>query len=157
MNNKNNKEDKVFSFDTPDDSSGFLLWQVTSLWQREITKVLKPFNLTHAQFVLLASAFWLTQVQKDVTQANLSEHSKIDPMTTSTVLRTLEAKKLIKRREHDTDTRAKVIELTKQGKAVVKGAVVAVEAFDTHFFTPLSNHIKDFNRQLKKLSTQSGK
>ena len=30
--------DKIFSVETPEESSGFLLWQVTNLWQREIKK-----------------------------------------------------------------------------------------------------------------------
>ncbi len=95
--------EKVFSFENAGDSPGFLLWQVTNLWQREIKKALEKFRLTHSQFVLLASAFWLSQHQEDVMQVNLSAHTKIDPMTTSKVLRTLQTKGLLKRQEHHTD------------------------------------------------------
>ena len=98
------QEDNTFSFDNAEDSSGFLLWQVTNLWQREIRKALEQYDLTHSQFVLLASIHWLTLQNKDVTQVLLSVHTKIDPMTTSTVLRTLQAKGLLKRKEHSTDT-----------------------------------------------------
>src|SRR5882762_8526795 len=94
--------DNTFSVDKPEDSSGFLLWQVTNLWQREIKKALEQYDLTHSQFVLLASTHWLTLQKKDVTQVLLSVHTKIDPMTTSTVLRTLQAKGLLKRKEHST-------------------------------------------------------
>ena len=44
-----------------EESSGLLLWQVSMLWQRGIKKVLQPFDLTHPQFVLLASAQWFAQ------------------------------------------------------------------------------------------------
>ena len=30
-----------FNFDKAEDSTGFLLWQVTNLWQREIKKALE--------------------------------------------------------------------------------------------------------------------
>jgi hypothetical protein len=76
--------DSTFQFEKAEDSSGFLLWQVTNLWQREIKKALEKFDLTHSQFVLLASIHWLTLAKQDVTQILLSTHTKIDPMTTST-------------------------------------------------------------------------
>jgi hypothetical protein len=41
----------IFKFETPSESNGFLLWKATNLWQREINKILKKFDLTHTQFV----------------------------------------------------------------------------------------------------------
>jgi DNA-binding MarR family transcriptional regulator len=143
-----NVPDHTFQFDKAEDSSGFLLWQVTNLWQREIRKALEKHDLTHSQFVLMASTYWLTLHGKEVTQITLSNHTKIDPMTTSTVLRTLQAKGLLQRQEHATDTRAKVVVLTEAGKAVAKAAVKTVEAFDNEFFTPLGQATSDFNKQL---------
>ena len=143
--------EKVFGFERAEDSSGFLLWQVTSLWQREIKKALEKLNLTHSQFVLLASILWLTQQKESVTQILLSAHTKIDPMTTSTVLRTLQSKGLLQRQEHATDTRAKTVALTEQGQKIVKQAVKAVEKFDADFFSPLGDKTKDFNKKLISL------
>ena len=145
------QEDNTFSVDKAEDSSGFLLWQVTNLWQREIKKALEQYDLTHSQFVLLASTHWLTLQNKDVTQVLLSGHTKIDPMTTSTVLRTLQAKGLLKRQEHSTDTRAKTVMLTDAGKQVIKKAVVTVEDFDKRFFSSLGNDAKAFNEKLLEM------
>ncbi|EMP03599.1 MarR family winged helix-turn-helix transcriptional regulator [Leptospira santarosai] len=142
---------KIFSANKTEDSSGFLLWQVTSLWQRGIQKVLSPLDLTHSQFVLLASMYWLQFHLEDVTQIKLSRHTKIDPMTTSSVLKTLQSKKLILRREHSTDTRAKIVELTEVGKKVTEKAVKLVETFDSNFFTSVDNEIADFNLKLNVL------
>ena len=139
--------DNTFSVAKAEDSPGFLLWQVTSLWQREIKKALQPFDLTHSQFVLLASIHWLTLQKKEVTQIILSEHSKIDPMTTSQVLRTLATKGIVSRAEHSTDTRAKTVVLTDKGKKLVKPAVNAVEKCDREFFAPLRNS-GAFNQEL---------
>ncbi len=140
--------DTAFSVESPDDSSGFLLWQVTNLWQREIRKALEKYNLTHSQFVLLASIYWLTLHKQEVTQIVLSSHTKIDPMTTSTVLRTLQAKKLLQRQEHATDTRAKTVSLTEEGKKIIKQAVKTVEKFDNDFFSPLGDKTSEFNKKL---------
>jgi DNA-binding MarR family transcriptional regulator len=140
--------DNTFSVDKAEDSSGFLLWQVTSLWQREIKKALEPHGLTHSQFVLMASIHWLGLHKNEVTQIVLSNHTKIDPMTTSTVLRTLQKKGLIQRQEHTTDTRAKAVELTEQGKQIIKKAVVTVESFDKEFFEILGSKTSAFNKNL---------
>lgn len=145
------QEENTFSVDKAEDSSGFLLWQVTSLWQREIRKALLPYDLTHSQFVLLASTHWLTLQNEDVTQILLSGHTKIDPMTTSTVLRTLQAKGLLKRQEHSTDTRAKTVMLTEAGIAVIKQAVVVVEDFDKRFFSAIGSDVSSFNKKLMAL------
>ena len=149
--------DNVFSVEQPEQSSGFLLWQVTNLWQREIKKALEPYGLTHSQFVLLASILWLTVNKQEVTQIILSAHTKIDPMTTSTVLRTLQEKKLIQRQEHVTDTRAKTVALTDEGKKITKKAVVTVEKFDNDFFSLLGNKTNDFNSKLAMLLNQKAR
>lgn len=151
MQSKNNP----FQFDKAEDSSGFLLWQVTNLWQREIKKALEKLGLTHSQFVLLASIHWLTLSKQDVTQILLSSHTKIDPMTTSTVLRTLQTKGLLKRQEHEKDTRAKTVSLTDKGVKTVIQAVKTVEQFDDEFFSPLGKQTSDFNKKLILLLAQS--
>lgn len=147
-------KDNTFSVEKAEDSPGFLLWQVTNLWQREIKKALEPFDLTHSQFVLMASIHWLTLNKQDVTQILLSAHTKIDPMTTSTVLRTLQTKGLLQRQEHLTDTRAKTVELTENGKKIIKQAVKVVETFDKTFFATLGNKTQPFNDQLLTILKQ---
>lgn len=146
--------DNTFSVEKPEESSGFLLWQVTNLWQREIKKALEQYNITHSQFVLMASIHWLTLHKQEVTQIILSSHTKIDPMTTSTVLRTLQQKNLITRQEHVTDTRAKIVVLTETGKEITKKAIVTVEAFDKKFFSILGINTKSLNQNLITLLKQ---
>jgi len=140
--------DNTFSVEKAEESSGFLLWQVTNLWQREIKKALKEFGLTHSQYVLLASIHWLTLHNQEVTQVVLSNHTKIDAMSTSTVLRTLQQKEFLQRKEHLTDTRAKTVGLTEEGVKIIKMAVVAVEKFDKEFFSLLGNKTTELNNNL---------
>lgn len=146
--------DNTFSVEKPEESSGFLLWQVTNLWQRQIKKALEPYGLTHSQFVLLASIHWLSLHQQEVTQIVLSNHTKIDPMTTSTVLRTLQQKGFIQRQEHQTDTRAKTVGLTEEGKEIIKKAVITIEKFDTDFFSILGTKTTELNQNLIALLGQ---
>jgi MarR family transcriptional regulator, organic hydroperoxide resistance regulator len=140
--------DNTFSFQSTEDSPGVLLWQLTSLWQRELKRILDRFGLTHSQFVLLASTQWLCSQGQDVTQVVLASCTRIDPMTTSTVLKTLQQRKLITRQEHATDTRAKSVVLTDEGKRLTRQAVKAAEKFDADFFSPLGEKTVEFNRKL---------
>ncbi|OZI06526.1 MarR family transcriptional regulator [Siphonobacter sp. BAB-5385] len=136
----------INTFSMSEDSNGFLLWKVSNLWQRELKNHLDPFGLTHCQFSLLASVYWNNQFKEQVTQVDLSEHTRIDPMTTSTVVRTLEKKGLISRTEHTTDTRAKALGLTPQGIDTLEKAIQSVEAFEEQFF----NLFKDKNEDLRQ-------
>jgi MarR family transcriptional regulator, organic hydroperoxide resistance regulator len=107
--------------------------------------------------VLLASIHWLVLHGKEVTQIVLSNHTKIDPMTTSTVLRTLQKKCLVQRQEHLTDTRAKTVGLTEEGIIMVKKAIVTVEKFDNDFFSLLGNRTVELNKSLVVLLGQKGR
>jgi len=121
----------------PSTSPGLLLWKVSNAWQRAVRQALKPFELTHSQFVILATATWFG-AKESLTQARLSALSGIDPMTTSQLVRTLEAAGLVERSEHRDDPRAKAITATEAGRQRARSAVVAVEAADAAFFKPVA-------------------
>ena len=145
----------IFKFETPSESNGFLLWKATNLWQREIKKTLKKFDLTHAQFVILASSYWLSKQNKNITQVEIANFINIDKMMTSNVIRKLIEKKLLKRKEHKTDTRAKVVYLTDKGIQVLKQSIKEVEKFDVTFFEKLSDK-DEFNKELLRLMNNYG-
>jgi MarR family transcriptional regulator, organic hydroperoxide resistance regulator len=119
---------------SPQDSAGLVLWQVAASWQQRIRAVLTPLGLTHAQFVLLASAAWLAREQEGATQAQIAALAHADPVMTSEVLRTLEKRGLLDRRPHPEDGRARRVLLTDSGRRLVRRAVPLVEAEDTAFF-----------------------
>ncbi|MEP6896883.1 MAG: MarR family transcriptional regulator [Chloroflexota bacterium] len=144
---------QAFQFENSNDSPGFLLWQVSSLWQRRINAGLRPFDLTHAQFVLLASLLWLANNKKPVTQIELASHAKTDVMMTSNVLRTLEGKGLVVRDPHPSDTRAKSLSITAQGRKLAKQAIQVIENIDHDFFSKLGSETGKFNQRLITLIT----
>jgi DNA-binding MarR family transcriptional regulator len=132
------------SFAGPSESAGFLLWKVSNAWQRQQRSALLSFGLTHSQFVVLASAVWFG-ASESLTQARLSVLSGVDVMTTSQIVRALEANGLVARREHPDDSRAKRITVTEAGRALASAAIKVVEQTDATFFAPAS---KDMGKLL---------
>jgi DNA-binding MarR family transcriptional regulator len=146
------KERKLpFSSDRPEASTGFLLWQVTTLWQRAMTAALRPHGLTQVQFVLLAGLLWLTRDDDEVTQVALARHTRLDAMMTSQVIRGLERRRLVRRAAHSTDRRARRLTLTTRARTLVPAAIVAVETVDESFFARLGSHNTDFPPLLRAL------
>jgi len=145
------KLNKEFEFGKEEESPDFLLWQVYSQWQRGKNKELEKHNLTSSQLTLLASIYWLTQNKKQVTQILLSKTANIDRMTTSTVLRTLQAKEYVTRVEHPVDTRAKTVTLSSKGKKITVAALQDVSKYNEKYFSALGASVKPFNKLLSTL------
>lgn len=129
-----------FGFEKPEDSPGFLLWQTTVIWQRRIKKVLEAYEISHAQFVLMAQLLWLEKNTKDglPNQITLVKLSQLDKMTVSQALKKLVQAGFIQRAEHAEDTRAKSVALTSKGKALIMQLVPIVEKIDAEFFGVIS-------------------
>ena len=136
--------------ESADDSTGLLLWQVTNRWQAAQRAALKPFDLTHVQFVLLASLTWL-DADGPVTQRQLADHAVTDPMMTSQVLRVLEARGLVERAVHPDDKRAWSLTATTAGVKLANRANAAVEACDREFFSALRGDRAAFTAGLRRL------
>lgn len=139
-------------FQNDSESTGLLLWQVTNRWQAAQRAALKPFELTHVQFVLLASLTWLGGDAEPVTQARLAAHAATDPMMTSQVLRALESRSLVARMPHPSDRRARAIATTPAGIALVNSAIGSVEACDREFFAALGAEQGAFHAALTALA-----
>ncbi len=122
----------------PGESPGFLLWRVTLRWQRLVTKELRPLGLTHVQFVLLVSAWWLGLHGEAPNQLAIARHADTNVKMTSEVLRKLEDKGLISSRSDMADRRAKVVQVTPEGIRLAEQAVMAVEKVDAEFFSAAS-------------------
>jgi DNA-binding MarR family transcriptional regulator len=123
-------------FSDPDQSPGNLLVQVTAAWQRRQRAALSELGLTHPQFLILAAAAWLTRDGEPVTQVRLARHARTDPMMTSQLVRALEEKKLLRRSEYPSDSRAKLVRATARGRKLARQAVVIADRVDREFFEP---------------------
>ena len=137
-------------FDAAHDSPGYLLWLMSNKWQAQQRLALKPFDLTHVQFVLLACLVYAPG-NESLTQIQLAERAETDPMMTSQVLRKLEAKGLVQRMSNPQDKRAVRLEATAKGIELVDRAIVAVEAVDREFFGILEADIPNFVAMMRQL------
>ncbi len=116
------------------DRPGFLLWHATLRWQREVADALRPLELTHVQFVLLAGTAWLTNRVGPPSQRELADHAGTDAMMTSQVVRALEQRGLLRRSDDPADARVKRLRCTPQGRTLAERAVTEVQAVDDRFF-----------------------
>jgi len=134
------------------ESPGLLLWRVSTAWQAAVREALAPHDLTHTQFVLLASLTWLRGDRDDpVSQRDLAEHARTDVMMTSQVLRALEGKGFLERRPHPGDARARDLVPTAAGVAVVNRAIVSVEDCDARFFAAAGDTLPALREALARL------
>lgn len=109
------------------DDLGLTVRKVMKLWQRITQKCLDEFGLTSSQTELLGAIIHLNINDIEVTQIALSQETNIDPMTTSTILRNMQKKGLITRKESQTDTRARIVEITEHGYDVFQKAVKKIK------------------------------
>lgn len=138
-------------FDAPQASPGLLLWQISNKWQAQQRKALLAFNLTHVQFVLLASLVWATN-KEAFTQKQLAAHAKTDVMMTSQVIRVLEKKGFLTRTTNAADSRSFTLAPTENGIRLANKAIEVVEAVDKHFFGILESDLRSFTMMMQRLT-----
>jgi DNA-binding MarR family transcriptional regulator len=137
-------------------SPGLALWRASNAWQKRIRAALAPHDLTHVQYVLLASLTWMDRTAP-VTQRELARHAELDVMMTSQVLRTLETKGYINREPHPEDKRAIALQPTTQGVELANLATNDVESADAAYFAALSpTQSEAFLSALQRLIHASG-
>jgi len=132
---------KTTTFSGPEKSPGFLLWQVSTLWRRNIEEALRAFSITHPQFVLLASVAWLTKDGDFVSQVEIARQVCLDINMTSQVLRTLEKNGYITRVQKEGNERSKFPRVTKEGSLLLEQVVPVVEEIDEAFFSTLQSDV----------------
>ena len=141
----------IFSYQQPEENTGYLLWQVTMGWHLRMNQHLRPVGLTLTQFSLLAGLYWLSWQGEAVTQQRLADYAHTDRMMTSKVLQTLERKGLVERHRHGQDGRAKQLRLTDAGEGLLRQAHAVMEPADAQFFGPLQAEAGLFNQLLARL------
>jgi DNA-binding MarR family transcriptional regulator len=130
---------------------GFLLWQVSKLWQRHLTLALRDLKLPSTQAVILANVLRFTEEGRPATQAGLAEVAKVDRMTASQSLQSLELKGYVTRQTSPGDRRANRVLLTTEGRRVALEAIRRFAATHTAFFSPLAGETKVVVSYLQQL------
>lgn len=147
-----NKKSKAA--DPQPENTGFILWHLSNEWQRGLNIVLKEYDLTHVQYMLIEAIVVLGETQDHVSQKALADHANANTMMTSKVLRSLEQKGFVHRVGHEYDTRAKDVSITKDGRALYKKVSKRVEQYDNQFFGVLGSKAAAFTSALNTLSAK---
>lgn len=114
----------------PLSSPGFWLQRAAEAYLRELDARLRPLELTHTQFQLLASAGWLGREGVGPTQQQVAEFAGADRMMTSKVLGTLEARGLLVRTADPQDARLRRVTVTEPARALLRDATRIARAVD---------------------------
>jgi len=132
-----------------------LIWRVTKLLTKRKKVILEEFDLTCSQFDILAAIYQMSKDKKEVIQIDLAEKAQIDPMTTSTVLKNLQKRGLIKRERGLINTRTVEVELTDKGEKLYFMAQKKIEYMRQNIYQGVDQ--QQFTSQLLKLSDKLNK
>ena len=142
--------------ESPAESRGALLDHVAVAWQARLRSSMAELGLTPAQYRLLVAVTWLSSRQADVRQSEVAEQAGTDPVMTSEVLRTLEARGLVIRGQHSTDRRSRSITPSIAGAELADKAVRLADAAETAFFEVGMPAFGPLAKALKKGGRGSG-
>lgn len=113
---------------------GFLLRHAALRWQREVASALAGMSLTHVQFLVLSSAWWLGREGKVPNQREIAAHAGLEPVLTSQILKVLERDGHISRERDTQDARAMRVRVTPGGKQLARRCVVILDKLGEEFF-----------------------
>jgi DNA-binding MarR family transcriptional regulator len=117
-------------------------------WRAAVDRAVAPLGLTHAQYVVLASLYGLSQTGARPSQRELADYTGLEPVYVSRLAHALEDGGLIERADHPADPRAVELTLTQHGNAVVVQAIAAVRDLHETLLAPIGGIEGTRNRRL---------
>ena len=132
-----------------DDRLGLLIWQTSNIWQSKLRKVIKDYNISLNEYLIIETIYKLKYSMKFISQINIAKNSHLDVAVVSTNLSILERKKLIKRT--NIDNRSKNIQITNDGLSIIKSLINNINKEEINFFNILGNETFNFIILLKLL------
>ncbi|MFI6935622.1 MarR family winged helix-turn-helix transcriptional regulator [Streptomyces sp. NPDC050287] len=131
---------------------GYLVWRLANKWRTAVDQALAPLNLTHAQYVVLASLSGMERSGRQPSQRELADHTGLEALYVSKLARSLEAAGLVGRARDTEDTRVVRLALTDEGRTTVRPAIDAVQVLLDRLLTPLGGlddrRTEEFKRTL---------
>tara|TARA_B100000965_G_C19586310_1_gene755899 strand:+ start:541 stop:1011 length:471 start_codon:yes stop_codon:yes gene_type:complete len=133
---------------------GLLIWQVSNYWQSKLRKILKNYNLTLNEYLVLQTINDLSIINKDFSQKMISNFSSIDNSVVSVTLKLLESKNLISR-INKTDNRKKNIEILDIGNNLFNKIYPKIMEEEKIIFDKLQSENYNFINSLKLILGKS--
>jgi DNA-binding MarR family transcriptional regulator len=100
------------------------------LLQARVDEVLRPFELTFARYELLMLLYFTRHGSIPVTKASV--RLQVHPTSVTNLVDRLEAAKLVRRKQHPTDRRGVLVEITASGRRL---ALKATEQLNAQVFS----------------------
>jgi MarR family transcriptional regulator, organic hydroperoxide resistance regulator len=116
---------------------GFLVWRLSMKWRVAVDRAVAPLGLTHAQYSVLASLYGMVRAGERPSQRRLADHTGLEPIYISKLVRALEAAGLVERTADPADTRAIQLALTDTGSDVAERAIAVVRDLQEELTAPL--------------------
>ena len=129
---------------------GLLVWQTSNVWQSNLRKLLRDYNISVNEYLILETIFNLDKTNKNISQIAITKNISIVTSVVSSKLTFLENKKFIKRL-YSGNNRSKKIILTKNGYDLVQNLIKNVERVERDFFEKLNQETFNFTNSLKLL------
>ena len=133
---------------------GLLIWQVSNYWQTNLRKILKDYNLTLNEYLILESIKRLQRNKNEIAQNEISIYAGIDISVASVTFKLLESKKLIVRIIKK-DNRKKIIEMLVSGNNLYNKISPLVLEKEKNIFDKLQNESNNFTNSLKLILGRS--
>ena len=127
---------------------GLLIWNTSNFWQSKLRIILKNFNLSLNEYLILESLYELKNNSESITQTRLSSFSGIDVSVISICLKTLSKKKLIYRKV-DQDNRKKIITFLPNGNRLYENISPKIHEQENNLFDKLRSEKLNFCNSLK--------
>ena len=127
---------------------GLLVWQVSNHWQSKLRNILKEYNLTLNEYLILESIYLMKSNNNFLSQKLIATFASIDTSVVSVTLKSMEKKKLIIR-SADNDNRKKKIEMLIDGKKLIDKIYPKIEIEENIIFEKLQNEKVSFINSLK--------
>lgn len=106
-------------------------------WRVAVDRALAPLGLTHAQYSLMASLYGMGAAGRRPSQRELADHTGLEPLYVSKLVRALVGAGLVTRAGHPDDTRAYQLALTDEGAAITRRAIPVVRDLQDRLLAPL--------------------
>lgn len=133
-------------------SAAHHLWRASNAWQRMVRRTLAEFDLTHVQFVLLASVDIVGSEGELATQRRICRFADVDENMTSQVMRGLIEKGHVVRKPHPEDARAWQIDLTPSGRELLSKARESLRPAREAFFAPVADREAELIELLRQIN-----
>ena len=126
----------------PEDVVGVWIWRISLAYQRRAEIVLKPFGITHLQFVILITCAWLNLATAVVSQRDLVSETGVQEAQLSFMVKSLKAKKLVRQRAHPDDNRIRAVEVTPAGVTMLNAVLPKMREFQAKLWPSEEQNVR---------------